>query len=385
MRLFKPVLCVHGQTAGRPHRPRIPRPAVPPARRAAQPRDRHGGPAAGDPFENEIALADRLGLSRPTVRRAIHELVAQGLLLRRRGLGTTVANRQVHRRAELTSLLRRPQARGAGRRRARPCCRTRSSGTSGPPRRSSCRRTPPLLAIVRLRHAGDLPLARDAQLAAAGLQPTSPARSWRSDGLYAVLRERGGPARGRPPERSAPERRPRAERRHLALRAVGASAHHDPQRLRRPGDAGRVRRPLLPGPGLLASRSWSTSAERRSSRRDRRPCLDRGRGPGFPHARGAATCERGAAPLECCAPRTSAGDDVERHGGLHLGVQAHERLGGADRLIGLRSSILRRSSSGPPAALPRRRCRRWSRHRTDGRTAPAWAVDLDGLGLEVAP
>ena len=58
----------------------------------------------GDPFENEIALADRLGLSRPTVRRAIQELVAQGLLLRRRGLGTTVANRQIHRRAELTSL-----------------------------------------------------------------------------------------------------------------------------------------------------------------------------------------------------------------------------------------------------------------------------------------
>ena len=52
----------------------------------------------GDPFENEIALADRLGLSRPTVRRAIHEPRLAGLLLRRRGLGTTVANRQIHRR-----------------------------------------------------------------------------------------------------------------------------------------------------------------------------------------------------------------------------------------------------------------------------------------------
>src|SRR6476620_81525 len=58
----------------------------------------------GDPFENEVAMADRLGLSRPTVRRAIQELVSQGLLLRRRGLGTTVAGRQIHRRAELTSL-----------------------------------------------------------------------------------------------------------------------------------------------------------------------------------------------------------------------------------------------------------------------------------------
>ena len=58
----------------------------------------------GDPFENEVALAQRLGLSRPTVRRAIQEMVDQGLLVRRRGLGTRVANRKVHRRAELTSL-----------------------------------------------------------------------------------------------------------------------------------------------------------------------------------------------------------------------------------------------------------------------------------------
>ena len=58
----------------------------------------------GDAFENELALAERLGLSRPTVRRAIGELVTQGLLVRRRGVGTTVAKQMVHRRAELTSL-----------------------------------------------------------------------------------------------------------------------------------------------------------------------------------------------------------------------------------------------------------------------------------------
>ncbi len=64
----------------------------------------NGALGPGDAFENEVAMADRLGLSRPTVRRAIQELVSQGLLLRRRGLGTTVARRQIHRRAELTSL-----------------------------------------------------------------------------------------------------------------------------------------------------------------------------------------------------------------------------------------------------------------------------------------
>lgn len=52
----------------------------------------------GDAFENELALADRLDLSRPTVRRAIADLVARGLLVRRRGVGTTVASQVIHRR-----------------------------------------------------------------------------------------------------------------------------------------------------------------------------------------------------------------------------------------------------------------------------------------------
>jgi DNA-binding GntR family transcriptional regulator len=58
----------------------------------------------GDSFENELSLADRLDLSRPTVRRAIVELVTRGLLVRRRGIGTTVANEVIHRHNELTSL-----------------------------------------------------------------------------------------------------------------------------------------------------------------------------------------------------------------------------------------------------------------------------------------
>jgi DNA-binding GntR family transcriptional regulator len=58
----------------------------------------------GDPFENELSLAERLDLSRPTVRRAIVELVTRGLLVRRRGIGTTVAQEAIHRRNELTSL-----------------------------------------------------------------------------------------------------------------------------------------------------------------------------------------------------------------------------------------------------------------------------------------
>lgn len=59
---------------------------------------------AGSRLENEVALARRLGLSRPTVRRAIQELVDKGLLVRRRGVGTQVVHGRVTRNVELTSL-----------------------------------------------------------------------------------------------------------------------------------------------------------------------------------------------------------------------------------------------------------------------------------------
>lgn len=66
---------------------------------------RSGRVPAGARLENEIAIGVRLGLSRPTVRRAIQELVDKGLLVRRRGIGTQVVQGgQVTRQVELTSL-----------------------------------------------------------------------------------------------------------------------------------------------------------------------------------------------------------------------------------------------------------------------------------------
>lgn len=58
----------------------------------------------GDRFENELDLAKRLNLSRPTTRRAIAELVDKGLLVRKRGVGTQVVHGPAHRPVELTSL-----------------------------------------------------------------------------------------------------------------------------------------------------------------------------------------------------------------------------------------------------------------------------------------
>jgi DNA-binding GntR family transcriptional regulator len=59
---------------------------------------------AGSRLENEVLLAQRYGLSRPTVRRAVQELVDKGLLVRKRGVGTQVIQPHVRRSVELTSL-----------------------------------------------------------------------------------------------------------------------------------------------------------------------------------------------------------------------------------------------------------------------------------------
>lgn len=55
-------------------------------------------------LENEIDLAERWQVSRPTVRRAIQDLVDAGMLVRRRGVGTQVVSDQVRRPFKLTSL-----------------------------------------------------------------------------------------------------------------------------------------------------------------------------------------------------------------------------------------------------------------------------------------
>lgn len=55
-------------------------------------------------LDNEIDLADQLGLSRPTMRRAIAYLVDRGLVVRKRGLGTQIAHAKVRRQVGLTSL-----------------------------------------------------------------------------------------------------------------------------------------------------------------------------------------------------------------------------------------------------------------------------------------
>lgn len=63
-----------------------------------------GSLGPGAKLENEISLAQSLGLSRPTMRQAIQLLVDKGMVVRKRGVGTQVVHGQVRRSLELTSL-----------------------------------------------------------------------------------------------------------------------------------------------------------------------------------------------------------------------------------------------------------------------------------------
>ena len=124
--------------------------------------------APGDRLDNEISLAEQFGLSRPTMRRAIQELVDKGLLVRKRGVGTQVVHGQVTRPVELTSLfddltshhqtpttvvltneivtaIGRSRRDAGGRSRQPRCCTCAACGTRTASRwpswRTSCRRT----------------------------------------------------------------------------------------------------------------------------------------------------------------------------------------------------------------------------------------------------
>ena len=67
---------------------------------------------AGTLIEDEVSMAARLSVARPTARRAIQELVGRGLVTRRRGVGTRVNPRQVHRPSRLKSLSEELEAAG---------------------------------------------------------------------------------------------------------------------------------------------------------------------------------------------------------------------------------------------------------------------------------
>jgi DNA-binding GntR family transcriptional regulator len=145
--------------------------------------------APGTRLENEIDLADRLRLSRPTMRRAIEYLVDKGLLVRKRGVGTQVVYTKVQRQVELTSLYD-----DLAKARRDPHTRVLSFATEPAPDVLALELGIPegtaVYVFERLRYAGAEPLAIMRNPVPADLLRLAP-EDLEEQGLYNLLRANG--------------------------------------------------------------------------------------------------------------------------------------------------------------------------------------------------
>jgi GntR family transcriptional regulator len=144
----------------------------------------------GDRLDNELDLTERLGVSRPTVRQAVQRLVDQGLVVRRRGLGTVVMAPRILRSVALTSLYDDLSA--SGRRPATTVLGVSEiEADDGLAAIFSLPPGAPLLSVDRLRLADGIPLALMHNFLPAGLLKSEPADALEKTGLYEVLRGQG--------------------------------------------------------------------------------------------------------------------------------------------------------------------------------------------------
>jgi GntR family transcriptional regulator len=111
-----------------------------------------------DALPPERDLAEMLKVSRITVRKAIDELVDEGLLIRKQGSGTFVSNRVEKNFAKLTSFSEDMRARG---REPRSVWMNRAAGTVTPEESLTLRSSPgtPVFRFHRIRFADDAPMA----------------------------------------------------------------------------------------------------------------------------------------------------------------------------------------------------------------------------------
>lgn len=143
----------------------------------------------GTRLDNEVALADSLGLSRPTLRQAMRYLVEKGLIVRRRGAGTRVGTPLRLPPPEPTSsydeLVRADED---------PATRVLSH-TTGPADPDTARALAipagtDAVSVVRLRAVRGAPIARLTNWFRAGLLELDDAELERT-GLYALVRAAG--------------------------------------------------------------------------------------------------------------------------------------------------------------------------------------------------
>jgi GntR family transcriptional regulator len=144
---------------------------------------------AGTRLDNEVALAEQLGLSRPTMRRALEYLVDKGLLVRKRGAGSRVVDSKVKRAVELTSLYEDLLRNGQ-----RPTTLViHNAEEPAPEEVAQALKVPegaPVRVLKRLRYAHEQPIAYMVNYLPADIEGLT-SEALASQGLYQLLRARG--------------------------------------------------------------------------------------------------------------------------------------------------------------------------------------------------
>lgn len=144
---------------------------------------------AGSRLDNEAQIAERFGLSRPTMRQAMQHLSDRGLIVRRRGVGTTVVQPKVRRPVELTSLYDDLARTGQG-----PTTKVLSLGEEPADDEAATAfgiaEGEHVLALTRVRSAGRRPIAVMVNYLPLGMLQLTEA-SLREQGLYAQIRAAG--------------------------------------------------------------------------------------------------------------------------------------------------------------------------------------------------
>jgi GntR family transcriptional regulator len=140
-----------------------------------------------DALPPERDLAEMLSVSRITVRKAIDELVEDGLLIRKQGSGTFVSNRVEKNFAKLTSFSEDMRARG---REPRSVWLNKAEGTVNPEESLTLRSSPgtPVYRFHRIRYADDAPMALEYATVLAACLPSVDAVQ---TSLYEALEQTG--------------------------------------------------------------------------------------------------------------------------------------------------------------------------------------------------
>lgn len=139
-------------------------------------------------FGSEVQLAEQLGLSRPTMRRAMQHLVDKGIIVRRRGIGTRLVQPKLRRPLLLTSLYDDLAASDQ-----KPTTEVLDFGTVEADdelaERLGVSSGDPLIKVIRLRSARGEPIAKMTNYLPSRIGDLTPS-DLESTGLYELFRQR---------------------------------------------------------------------------------------------------------------------------------------------------------------------------------------------------